>query len=780
MRLTLRTMLAYLDNMLDDPSEAEELGKKIEESEFATGLVHRIRSVTSWPRLGAPSLEGRGVGADPNTVAEYLNDELPPERVPDLEKICLESDVHLAEVAACHQILALVLKEPAEVDPGLRDRIYALGSPDATPRGRRSAAQFQPDARGRVGAVDEPPLGAAEAEPIAPPATMVPPQPQAAAVTPRHRKPFEVPDYLRVGQRGKWKPLAITLLLAFLLSAVALRAMGPFDRNHPLMQLLSGGSSEEVAQAPPPSARTPQPASGEPSSAPEEESKSPPSEPTGAKAEPAPEIGVADPAAKPASPGADTLPPSKPEGNENKASPVPAPKPLDTGKPVAAPHAGETAKPAADAKQMPTAAGPKFDEVPAAEKPPVPSVAPPATPPPPAPSATPVPSATPAPPDAAPVEVGYVKLSDPHFLVKYLPPSADWFRLPARSRLMSGDRLIVLPTYRPEIVLTPGVQVVLAGPSSVQTRPQNAQGEPELAIEFGRALIAAGVAGARIHLELAGQRGTVTFQEAASEIGVEVSRYLPPGANPETDPTLPVVRIYTTIGRIEWQSADAPTPQPVEQGQVRIMIGGQSQTNAADRSPAWMQGVDLREVDRLASDTLQPLVVADRPVSLILKERSEDRKSELRSLAARCLAYLGSFEMLVKEFSDDRQRSYWSAEFLVLRQTLARSPETAASVRKVLESYCGADAANLYRLSWGYSPEQLRQGGDRELVEFLDHDSLAIRVFAFENLQRITGKTLLYMPWANDRKSSVQSWKKQLQSGAILYESLPSPLHSGG
>jgi len=174
------------------------------------------------------------------------------------------------------------------------------------------------------------------------------------------------------------------------------------------------------------------------------------------------------------------------------------------------------------------------------------------------------------------------------------------------------------------------------------------------------------------------------------------------------------------------------------------------------------------------------MVAADRPVSLILKERSEDRKSEVRSLAARCLAYLDSFEILVKEFSDDRQRSYWKSEFDVLRQSLSRSPETAAAVRKVLESYCGADAANLYRLSWGYSPEQLRQGGDRELVEFLDHGSLAVRVFAFENLQRITNKTLLYMPWANDRKSSIQNWRKQLQSGAILYESLPSPLHSDG
>jgi hypothetical protein len=386
-----------------------------------------------------------------------------------------------------------------------------------------------------------------------------------------------------------------------------------------------------------------------------------------------------------------------------------------------------------------------------------------------------------APAVTGPVEVGYVKLSEPNFLVRYVAESADWFRLPARTRLLSNDRLLVFPTYRPEIVLTPGVQVVFAGPSSVQTRPHNAQGEPELAIEYGRALIAtAGVAGARIHLDLAGRKGSVTFQEAASEMAVDVSHFLPPGVNPELESAWPVIHIYTTIGRITWQAAGSATSTPIEQGQVRVIVGDQAETMAVVQPPAWMQGTDLRDVDRLASDNLQPFITPDRPVSLALRERTEDRKSEIRSLAARCLAYLDSFETLVKEFGDDRQRSYWTAEYDVLRQTLLRSPETAARVRQVLEAFCGTDAAELYRLSWGYSVEQLRDGGDRQLVDLLDHDSLRLRVFAFENLNRITKKTLLYMPEvsAARRKSSIQRWKEQLQNGAIVYETLPSPLQN--
>ncbi|MBR6436019.1 MAG: hypothetical protein IKS45_05890, partial [Thermoguttaceae bacterium] len=124
MKLTLRTLLAYIDNLLP-PRDAEEFEALLNENAAANNLCKRIQSVMTRPELGAPDILDKGLHLDPNVTAEYLDNVLSSEESPEYERLCISSDRQLSEVSACHQILTVVQVEPAEVDPAWRDKIYS-------------------------------------------------------------------------------------------------------------------------------------------------------------------------------------------------------------------------------------------------------------------------------------------------------------------------------------------------------------------------------------------------------------------------------------------------------------------------------------------------------------------------------------------------------------------------------------------------------------------------------------------------------------------------------
>src|SRR5215468_7269750 len=144
MRLTLRTLLAWLDDTLS-PAEVREIGKQVTESPFAKELVERIHRVTRQRRLTIPPWSGND-STDANLVASYLDNELDPDQVAEFEKKCLTSDVHLAEVASVHQILSLI-GQKAKVPIEARQRMYSLikGREASPSKPRRAAAHAAKD-----------------------------------------------------------------------------------------------------------------------------------------------------------------------------------------------------------------------------------------------------------------------------------------------------------------------------------------------------------------------------------------------------------------------------------------------------------------------------------------------------------------------------------------------------------------------------------------------------------------------------------------------------------
>jgi hypothetical protein len=207
MRLTLRTMLAYLDEQLE-PVQMEEIGQKIRESGVASGMIERVRTTMRKHRMEAPRLDGRGIGKDANSVSEYLDNVLDKDEIPELEQLCLNSDMHLAEVAACHQILSLLPKVDLEVPPQLRERMYDIPS--------RLHELAEKDARGDSADAARPKYGVVKA----PGATT------SVSKKKKKKRSPKVPEYFKQSPTtsNSWLPLILTASVVVLGLCIGLYA----------------------------------------------------------------------------------------------------------------------------------------------------------------------------------------------------------------------------------------------------------------------------------------------------------------------------------------------------------------------------------------------------------------------------------------------------------------------------------------------------------------------------------------------------------------------------
>jgi len=731
MRLTLRTMLAYLDDVLES-DDGQEIGEKVDESQFATDLSHRIRGCVRRLRLPAPPLDGKGMGLDPNTVAEYLDSTLPDEQVPDFEKMCLDSDLQLAETASCHQILTLVLGEPAQIEPSTRERIYRIGQTEVQHN-------------------QQPITESSDA---------------ATAVEPR-RKP-EIPDYLRDDPRSSWWPVAATFLFAALVTLGLFRLAGPFDRSHPVFQALT--KSDADGQSPfPPSPYEAESSDGfhvEPDRAYIDDVHG--LEPSASKSlgeanqvETTVESLTADSEYPEITQrGTSSRQPETGKSSSELLTDAPTENtPGDTGVAVATalvPVADDSADVDPGAGSLPSknhsAEGVEPDTA----------------------SADPIPTADNS--SAEPIDIGRF-LSDEEVLIRLDPESSTWQRLSPRSVLFAQDKLLALPTYRPLIWLGTGVQLTVFG--GTQIGMSGTAAKPFVQVDFGRLLLVpVGRDDARVSLRLPGRDVDITFVSAESALAVEVLRVHTPGVDPRQRLPHNLVRLIPTTGGVEI-TADSSSAQTVMAGASWLYFdAAQPDSLPIDENPDWIDGGDLRDIDRIASQIIESALSYERPVGLTLAEKTEatqERRIEARTLAVRSLTYLDEFEPAIKSLADSQHRKWWQMHFAALQDSLARSPETADRVMTALQKHRGQHAELLLKLLSGYSPDELQAGGAAELVGYLNHDKLDFRVLANENLRLITGTRPIYNPADTPakRKRSIRRWQDKLEQGLIVYKNPP-------
>ncbi len=732
MRLTLRYLLAYLDDQLE-PADTQEMSERIEASSFATDLMHRVRDVSRRLKLGAPRISGRGLAGDPNTVAEYLDHTMPADQVPEFERICLTSDVHLAEVASAHQILALVLGERVEIDPKLRRRMYEIPEQEQG----LEKQQAETDVENGEEESDTP------------------------AETPRKRRRPEIPEWLREKPKRNIPWVALTLVAALLITGGVVTYV--FMHTPPSVQ--SGVEVADVGDEQPAPPEVPSEAATELA-----EDRSAPAAPPVADepAEPAPsEVpampGEADIAAAPVAPVDVPVEPA-PVGIAERDEPSQPTSPLRPG-PTDESAFDTDIPPAGDVAAMPAGKEPPTALTDAAllpenERPQ---------------------AADHAGDTSGEVPVGRL-VNDSEVLLHGGAAAGTWQRLSTRKPLLSDDQLFALPTFRPGVALSTGGGAIahLLGGSVVRLTAPDANGVPGLLIVDGQVVVAsAGKPGTQLNLQVNDEVYKVTFLGPDARIAIDVRRWLPDGADPMEVAAQSTADLYVPNGEIEYQSTGATSAVTLKAPAMRTLIARQG-PDAGDATnevvfPPWINGNPLSQVEKWAADAVSKELVVDdptgQPLLAHLRELSENRRVEVRNLAVQCLTLLGDFEGLLPLLNDEKQRTNWPHQIEAARRAMDRSPQIAKQLQETLESQRDpAKAKDLYEMLRGFSKRQLQDGAAARLVADLDHEDLDFRVLAFWNLQRVAVGTLGYKPEyaPAKRQNAVRAWKQRLADGQIV------------
>lgn len=767
MRLTLRTLLAYLDDVLT-PQDRQQLEQRIAASEFASDLIHRTHDAMRRIRLGAPEVLGDGVGADPNSVAEYLDNTMSPEVVSDFELTCLDrnnpaADAHLAEVAACHHILTMVLDQPAEIDPVARQRMYTLLEVAADKQRSIEAAA--------LAAAQYPVPGSAAAsghvaEVAAPTPAMVAGAVASGPVAKEADNLSHAPQYLMQGRRTPWTAIAQALAAVLLLgvvSYIAFRPGGPLGRVLGLKQegagqeTLQDKSEREVSPPQDKTSQEPEPAQDDKTPSPSEEQTAAPDQGSNLEKEIEPAADSTDPVpaeVKPSDNGTGTIEAQDEDLGPRDTAEANSPTPdADGGK--AAPAPSETDNPPTAPSDPEATAG--------ADPPETPNVDPSAKP--------------PAP--AAPRVIG-MTLPAREVLLRFDPSEASWRRIPGRERLMTQERVLALPTYDPSLNLDGRLNVQLRGGSSA--RLGEVEGAPMLQIEYGRVIVTnTSLDPARLVLQVAENQSEVELGPGA-ELGVESYRRPLPGVDPIVQPLPTITSFFLKSGSdpSQWTSGEEVLEIEPESVRTWMLQDGGLTVDDPPVAPLWLtEPAQLNEFEREASSRIEAALVAGEPAWPVLRKMLDSHRQEDRFLAANCSMHVGNFEPFVKALADPDQKMNWDREIEGMRVFMSLSDQLAKQLRSELEEQVSGEAqgAELYEMLVGYNPQQLGRTKEQqqvgplaELIRRLENDRLEYRVLANHNLTEISGGKTLFNPTGSetDRERKVKRLREMLESGDFV------------
>lgn len=787
MRLTLRTLLAWMDGVLP-PEDQRQLGEKVEGSPVARKLVERIGACVGNPQLSAPRVDGKGLAVDPDSVAEYLDNTLAPDRLEAFETICLESDMHLAEVAACHAILAEVAKHPEVLPPldaSRRRRLleamqHRVAAHPEMMTGERSSGR---------GSVAHPP------EAARPPAAL--PASRERHPNPAAKAPVGVAEPA-AGKRTPWGAWALAgsaLALLAVLAALLAQSAGLFRSPAP--------HQADVARVDPRAVEPGAAAAIEDGAQALEEAAPavdlPPLE--GERgAEAATMVAAGD--APPRRGLADLLEQADAEqgtGDKESLSPddalaaAAAPDLPDASLP-AVPTDGEPAGGAPLPSAEIAAAGPR--KVRAGEALAIAGGVRPRRPPPGVAAAggaadagtlEAVAGAVGLEGDGAAADsLGFVA-ADGLLLRRMSEGERSWWvPIGVGTPLVPGEDLIVPPGMHPELNIA-GVSV-RGLPRSRITLEADADGTPRIGVVEGRIVARGAKADARLGIRAGGIAGTIVAGLDGA-VMAETALAWSPGLGETPVPTIAEVIAVGRAVRFT-TGTEAPSVDLPARGGLRWDSNRPEAVASlpSGRVPPWAIGGErIESIERDAVESfalrLAALPAGSDPAAglqEVILAMAIDRRVENRTFAAMLLALEGSYDVAVELLCAEEparrlEGRRWAAlEAATIPLALARGAESAARLRKAWEDRGPAGRVELLMtMARGPDDADLAAGADATLVEALASKELVVRRYALKNLVDIVEPSVFdrarFRPEAPDdaRREGVAWWRSLQEKGGI-------------
>ena len=774
MKLTLRTLLAYIDSLLP-PRDAEEFEALLNENAAANNLCKRIQSVMTRPELGAPDVLDKGLHLDPNVTAEYLDNVLSSEESPEYERLCISSDRQLSEVSACHQILTVVQIEPAEVDPAWREKIYTapervtqeesvdldggLDAPAPAASGfMASLSGILSGASGILGGGQSlklnldrkkasAPIEKNEPIPVPPQESVTPPASQySTPSTPSIPVPPIAPP--ADNQPNSANPQAALEQYAQMITPELETQEKP--RNNALTWVLSLGAMAALIilfvvlfLGPKNKGKTEVANNDAPAVSEETNADNSADKTNDAKPQTEPAQNSNSQIAPSDTDKADDLPSDSESNNDSPLADLPPLEPDEPSSPIT-----EDNPSGADSEDSLSELDETVDENETDQSPDSENVAPVDS----EPNDNLTAEEDNAPQDAANeenadaaqdaandgslelfqdapqemVEVGkFVKRKgvEPQLLAyKAIGAGETWQRLTENAAVRSGDALLAFPDYRPDVSLGASARLRLVGPARVSISPKSTPEEVHLTLEYGRMIL---VASKDFSQKIVVKCATLPTELEINQPSVKVA-FEADVLKPEDNPASSPARFYGTISlslgkaNLIFKGAQSPVVSPT-------FIDCQS----GALNPQGMEA-DWIKTETPPSTDLEKRISGDKPIGVTLSEIVDSKTTgkELRQTALISLSMVGQYSTLVEDFNKEDRYAVWMDEFIVLQSAIFKSQTNAKSALDELKKRYDDKGDRIYDILWRYHSD-LSDKDMSDLVADLRDETLGVRVAAF-------------------------------------------------